>query len=504
MWGDVDKYAVSFANFDGLNSERCIAATSLHCVSDSKFGKDYSRTFRYFFYGHIQKDIDSELIRNSLANTLTQNESECVARFSTISTAMLGRLIIVAETTSEIDQHEVRVIEQIKNLCDSRKNYITDFSINADSLVSLDAKRKEMRAEWDAIKEDIQTLGNIDKIQFHFDVFLTRDGLLLLKDATPATYRSRYFQADSPKDYTQNVPIHRVFKTAMNFMKYLLHRNYHHEEEHDTFLPASNLHPHREAENYHRIFKHQLDAFLVPVIKLRRDGMKGHNIDPIGILNYAKAFVYACRNNSIISDEIEKRQLNYISLLEADINHSTRHNKTLLSSIASQRNVFFIITTILAFIVAFLKIADSVIKYSNIESNTFEKWPWYVTTVTVMGIGILGWIILIISTYSIKKREFHKDKLKRLNDKIITFFFYKDSDLPNGKLSLNLRCYIWLQDWWADITKRIFTKQKKDADSGNSRLGHKYLFLILKFLFWGVVCYAFITQMCNWISSLLL
>lgn len=495
IWGDVDRYAVEFNNYDGLSNQHYVAASTFHNVSDSKFGKDYIRSFRFFFYGSIHDRSQSKRLIEWLERSDTkekpkdgkpEEETENAAKALLLNKGVLiGKLIIALEETSRISDREVRVIRKIQNLVRKSQEYNRNFSLIQASLSSLEENRREMKNEWSGLKEEIDQLYKDEKIQYEFEVLLTRDGILLLRDCTRKEYKPSYFIENSPSDYTMTVPIHRLFKTAMNFIKFLFHTNYHHEEEHDTFLPASNLHPYRKSKDFSGIFRHQINAFLNPIVALRRQGMHRLNVDPTGIMNYAKSFVNVCDRHNLISSEEAKHQLTCIKLLEDEINHEIRHRKSLLSSIASQQNAFFIITTVLAFVVAILKIVESGLRFGNKEVSSLipDDAPWYAVPVAILFIGVAGWAFLQLSSYRVSKREYHISKFKRFKNKVRQQIFNHDSDLNNGSLSWQFKSYIWLQDKWAEMIH--------SSQSGKDEIW-KSIFLtqFLKIALWLIIATA--------------
>lgn len=484
IWGDVDRYAVEFIAYNGLSSERFIVATSLHNVSDSKYGEDFIRTFRYFFYGSIHDPNDSDnLICKIKKNSQDANEIAEIKRLVTEEGVLIGRLIIVLEDTANISEREVRILKSMQELVAQKKSYNHHFSILQSSLNELESKRKAMKTNWDHIKNEIDKLKDDGKRQFQFEVLLTRDGILLLKDDTEGENKSIYFEEKSPSDYTMNVPIHRIFKTAMNFMKFLFHTNYHHEEEHDTFLPASNLHPFRNSKKCNGIIRHQLNAFLNPLISMRRKGMKQFNIDPIGIINYAKSFVHVCKNNKLLSEEESKHELQCISLLEDEINHTTRHHKSLLSSIATQRNWFFVVTTVFAFVVAILKIFESGLRFSQLSVTDIvpKNTSWYNIAIAFAILVILGFCFFGWSSNRISKRDFHITKSKIRKNKFRSFLFNWDSDLVNAKFSFPYRTYIKIQDYWYNLNNKIFGYNNEESPRGKINIYR------VKFIFWIAV-----------------
>ena len=202
--------------------------------------------------------------------------------------------------------------------------------------------------------------------------------------------------------------------------------------------------------------------------------MKKINIDPIGILCYAKSFVYACRNHELVNENDAKRQLEYIALQEAEMNHNLRNDRSLLSSVASQNNMFFMVSTVTAFMVAALKIFESGIGISGSEKNLLKDYPWYYTVAAILGICIIGWGLVEISKYNASKREFRINRLKRFKNKLRSKIFHHDSDLDNQRLSVRLRVYIRIQDWWYQHV----SKRRSDSTGGRRAI------LILKLIFW--------------------
>lgn len=477
MWGDVDRYSVVFSEYEGTHSQRYIAATTLHNVSDSKYGEDFVRTFRYFFYGEILNNDDALVeYKKIVGKELEEREAKSINNLTESEGALLGHLFIVLEDTNIISDVEVSIIKGIRQLVEIKKEYITQFSYKAASLEDLEGSRKKMKHNWKIICSDIDNLAKQDRKFFHFGVLMTRDGIILLKDLTAEPTKQIYFEKGSASDYTVNIPIHRIFKTAMNFMKYLFHKNYHHEEEHDTFLPASNLHPYHRHQNFNRVFKHQIDSFLHPLMKLRRKGFKKINVDPTGILCYAKSFVYTCRNNDLIDDQQAKSELEYITLQETEIAHRSRHNKSLMSSLASQRSFFVILSTVLAFMVAVLKIFESGLRLSGSNTQLLKEKEWYITVACFTGLAIIGFLVFYLSAHVASSKEFRVNIAKRNKSKIRAFIFNRDSDLENQRLSRALCSYIWIQNKW-----------NAWFDSGKYPVKGKVWIQVVKILVWITV-----------------
>lgn len=477
MWGDVDKFSVAFSEYTGTYSQRYIAATSFHNVSDSKYGKDYCRSFRYFFYGSVPNNNDAtQCYKNLIGDNPDDAELNSIRTLAENERFLLGHLFIVLEETHTLTDLEVSIIKRIKDLVNKKEEYVYQFSYEADSLENLEVKRRQMKRHWEVVKNDIDHLTSQDCKVFHFGVFMTRDGITLLKDLTANESKKLYFEAGTSSDYTANIPIHRIFKTALNFIKYLFHKNYHHEEEHDTFLPVSNLHPFHVNHKFTRIFKHQIDAFLHPIMKLRRQGIKNVNLDSTGIICYAKSFIYVCRNNHLIPKDQADKELEFIALQESEIAHTSRHTKSLINSLASQNNLFFMLSTVLAFMVAALKIYESGMRLSGSELGWLSNEDWYSTVALLVILGAIGYLILFLSTKLAKKKEFRLNKAKSNKLRLRNAIFHKDSDLNNKRLSKSLRLYIWIQNTWNE-------KFNHGSDRGKGKKGIQ----IAKIVFWTIM-----------------
>ncbi len=269
--GDVDKFSIKFKRTNGLHSEHYIIASSLLTVNDSKVGKHINRSFRYIFIGSINnKAAENDFLsQNHLA------DDDELKKYIDREGLLLGWLTIIPEVSQLLTDTEITFLRKLIDLSRINDKFRDEFAIQAASMEQLENTRSEMLQGWTQLKEIITTIENDDSNKrptFCFDIALTRDGILLLKDVTSREYRDYYAAPNTADDYTQNVPIHRLFKVAMNYVKYLFHSNYHHNQEHDTYLPASNLYPAKASHplDLYRVFRHQLDAFLVPVIKLKR------------------------------------------------------------------------------------------------------------------------------------------------------------------------------------------------------------------------------------------
>lgn len=433
--GDVDKYSVEIKNYKGLHSEHYVAATSLLTVSDSKSGDDYLRSFRYVFVG----TINEEKRNNDYLGKYNLARNEKIVSYLSNKGMLLGHLIIIVENPNGLTSDEAELLKEFRELSGIMKEYRTHFYVNASSMGKLAEKRNAAIRYWNNIELIVARIEKNEKQEnkypvYSFDTLLTRDGILLLKDVTQnISDKQTYAEAGTLNDYTCNVPLHRLFKVAMNYMKYLFHSNYHHNQEHDTYLPASNLHPAKNGDSFDltRIFRHQMEAFLAPVVKLKRKGFKDYTIDANGILLYTKAFVNVFKHNNLIAEAEIKRAEDFLAVQEKEVDYMQQTRKSLISTVLSQRNFLFITSGILAFIVAVLKIATTFIDFKKVKLSDWASWDMHIIGLDIfilIIIIVVGLCFYLIPSSLVLKNRFKPKKMKRK-------WFFKDSDIEKKKLS---------------------------------------------------------------------
>lgn len=380
--GDVDKYSIKFKTITEHHSQHYLIASSLLTVNDTKVGNNYDRTFRYIFIGSIH---DEEIEKKFLANKGLANDAS-LNDYIHNEGLLIGQLIIVAsekekkkkgegeEETSwwkkkhYLTKDEVDFLNGLKDLTKSNEKFKRQFHVEAAPMKELQKSRKEMLLKWQNLAGTIENIKN-DKASkrptFVFDVALTRDGILLLKDSTDTSYRTYFAAPGTDDDYKNNLSLHRLFKSAMNYVKYLFHSNYHHNEEHDTYLPASNLHPalkeaqqNAEKLNLYAVFRHQMDALMVPIIKQKRSDFRSYTVDPVGVLLYTKAFIGVFGSNQLIDQNVAKKSQEYCDILQKEIDLMTSENSAIIRAFITSNNLFIIISGVLAFVFTCLKTLD--------------------------------------------------------------------------------------------------------------------------------------------------
>lgn len=448
--GDVDKYSVKFNRYNKTNSEHYVVASSLLTVNDRKAGDDYVRTFRYIFTGHINND---ELKEQDLKD---YDNEEGINVIKINKDILIGHLTIITEISYILTKTEVNFLENLILLSQKNEEYRRKFAVEAVSMEQLNDLREEMFSKWKILREIINDLEspNVDEKRptFCFDIALTRDGILFLKDKTNEENQRYYANPDSSDDYHTNTPIHRLFKVAMNYVKYIFHSNYHHNPEHDTYLPVSNLHPVKSSNSLDldRVFKHQLDAFLTPVIKLRRGGFSDYTIDAIGIILYAKAFIEVFKHNKLVEDDITNKANVFCQILQNEVSHMTSQQKSLINTTFSQYNAIVFITGLIAFIVACLKLYTSFAIISPLDFCDLNKNNQLIIDLTVIGILSIIYCSLYYICYAhILHKQFRLKSVKKS-------WLYCNSSLNKQKFSCLYCLSIYINTLKIKLGKKIY------------------------------------------------
>lgn len=434
--GDVDKYSVRFKTYNEFQSQHYIIASSLLTVNDSKAGDDYARSFRYVFTGSINNND----IKEGFLKQYQLTDDHELVKYINHEGLLIGHLTIIAERTHLLSDLEVTLLQKLRNLTKKNDEYNKDFHVKAKSMEDLETTRSKMLLMWKELRVIICKIENDDKNKretFCFDISLTRDGILLLKDTTAQEYKDYYAAPNTPNDYTNNIPIHRLFKVAMNYVKYLFHTNYHHNEEHDTYLPSSNLHPAMASGNLNlqKVFKHQLDAFLVPIIKLKRSNFKDYSIRPEGVLLYAKAFIEVFETNHLVEQAVTDKARVYCDILLKEVELMNRKQNTLINAALSQHNYFVIVSAFLAFAFTCLKLYSLFFKMHEPMDETIDL------NLFLRDIGIVTALLLVAYTlyYISRSRILSKDFIPESNNK---GFWLADSSLKYARFSRLYELYI--------------------------------------------------------------
>lgn len=458
IFGEVDRYTIYYKHYtDSASANNCqdseerflfeakgnIAATSVQTVIDGKLSKEYQRSFRYIFHGTISKENNSDsegLLRGKLYillikdNHFSKKESEMLSSFDTIckmNDSYKEAFEVVAESMDDLEKRRQQLnhawdellekIEGVKNYWETCNHRIKEAYCQRFDLVSNDG---ELSAEgWDLVTRRLNPL-------FCFDVVLSRDGIILLKNESSTECKKLFADSNTADDYEHNIPIHRLFKMAMNYVKYLFHSNYHHNETHDSFLPASNLHPlkHQSGSNYFLTpaFRHQLDSFLTPVALCKRKQFSDYDIDCMGVLLYAQTFVNVFKNNDLIDKEYAKSILEYIETQKKEVEYMTQKHRSMITSFISKSGIFGALAAISAATVAFLRVIDP---FREEYLSSYARWK-----LSLM-VFLLTLLAYMFESAVIRSKQFHI--IKPQNSRM-----WRNSDLYYHTLSSSYRFWI--------------------------------------------------------------
>lgn len=451
IWGDTDKYAISVKTYDKQKkSKHYLVASSLYTFVDSKKGKHYCRTFRFIFKGSINDENKMKTFTEKIFEKIEDREK--AKETITNKELLIGRLIVTAKKTNKLTEKETELLKILKDFEEEKKIYNEDFFLKAVVPEKLECKRKTLKEKWEKAEKTINSIEEYleeetrnpekdDRI-YKFEVALSRDGILFLKDVTIEKFKNDYFNKDTINNYTENIPIPRIFKTSIHFIKFLFHKNYHHHEGDDTFLPASNLHPIKNeteekewAKRTERINKHQFDAFLNPIIHVKRGNQDGNlNCRPSGIILYAQSLLNVLEKNQLITEEEAKFEQRFLETQKEEVEECLKERKVRINQFIAQDNNAARITAGLAFLAAGIGIFNFLLDeavYPKAKDLTvyFGEIENYIR-ITVIGVSFTFGVLLnsFVWRYNLYK-EFRP---KRESSNILN----RCSNTKKGKFSI--------------------------------------------------------------------
>jgi hypothetical protein len=446
LLGDTDKFLVEFKYLQGFETSRYILATSLFAFSDSKyFNNIYCRAFRFIFRGSINdKHEIQEFCQKYNVDVSKIKEKEL----------LIGKLSLVLNLSKNLTENEVDTLASFKSILGLNEKYQIDYIDKAVSLEELADQRYEMKKIHDKTVLQIKQFEDINTDDpnyrvWKFDILLSRDGILFLKDDTNEAFKKDYFEVNTSDDYTTNIPIHRCFKTAMTYIKYLFHNHYHHDKNNDSFLPVTNLHPLKKIENKGAgILNHQLEPFLQQITKHKRLS-KNLRCNPIGISSYAKSFVDVLYYNSFISIEKRDKTHRFIQYQEIEAIEFLKVKEKARDFFITQNNFLASITVGFSFQLATIAIYKFFISDQSAGITDKSKIE------LLSGAFVFGYILQLFHVKRLIAGNFISP-LVRKKKKGLRFLF-KNSNLAKGKLSSFYLFYLWLTELEMKMTEIITT-----------------------------------------------
>ncbi|MDR0890830.1 MAG: hypothetical protein LBM05_01740 [Endomicrobium sp.] len=460
LLGDIDKYSISIKTTqknDEFKTKYYITATSFYTCRDSKIGKEFNRTFRFIFIGAI----NDEIYQNSFIER-TKTETIFLKDLKKEENLLLGKLIILPylEKVRNEENEFLKAIQKLEKLNDI---YNEKYSKISSSFEELSEAKKNALNQYKIVEscfkrieeiEDEEYIEKEEKEKLHkptiLDVALYRDGVLFLKDNIQYLiddkedkYVKDHFEVNKLEDFRKHIAVHRIYKEAYHFIKFLFHKNYYHDEKDDTMLPISNLHPHHknnedtQKDTLYKIIKHQLNSFFSEIFIEKRTNESKR--ESVGVLLYAKAFVSAFANKGMIKHDDAEILNKRINLSIKDIetfSNSRKYNFT--SFIQSKSRVTAIILG-LTFVMAFSPLIIELNEKTSIFKFLAFENPTYNTTIGL----IIPIAIFFIIGYSIQRIEhlFSKNKIYRPQKQKSNILFV-NTNTKKGKLDWRYSCQI--------------------------------------------------------------
>ena len=190
-----------------------------------------------------------------------------------------------------------------------------------------------------------------------------------------------------------------------------------------------------------RVFKHQLDAFLVPVIKLKRTAFSSHTIESYGVLLYAKAFIKVFSSNELISSEEAEKAKEYSEILEKEVAEMTAAHRSLFHAFVTQDNPFVITTALLAFVFTCTKLISIFIKIPQIKTEHLleitdeAKALLFFDIVFIAILVVIGYALYVVQRLRVLKKRFQPKQQKKNR-------LFQNSCLKRKRFSIPYEFYI--------------------------------------------------------------
>lgn len=330
------------------------------------YSKKYNHTFRFIFAATVSDNVELEGKVEGESFSLTN-----AGQFLT------GRLYIIPQMGKWVNPDISTVLGTISRIVDkctgkgSKNNRTTQLTGLMEYTADPNTSNNEFIDLWKELTCNLDRMSSayaVSKVPRPvacIETLLSRDGMLLFRDATD-TGNLHFFKGFRDSLDSDSIPMHRMFKTAATYVKFLFHKNYNHHDKNDSYMPVSNLRNVRDEKDMSRIVRHQMESLLVPVIQLRRQLYKKCNCNPVGIIEYARAFLESARKQGWIRSECGlsgtneyEIARNYISILMEDVRagHEQRRN-SVLDFLTVQSNLMAFFAIVLTFALAAKEIID--------------------------------------------------------------------------------------------------------------------------------------------------
>lgn len=313
-YGVFDKYSIVFTvNNDG-SDKHYFVATSVIKTTDKIGGVKYGRLYRCIFMGVVgdKKIINSDNFYKNKCKYILDNDI-CVGDFL---------MYFIDDTSIEYESKESEFLHKLNELeaeiknnlhnSDVRNKYITKWNelrCIFNELSDVDSSRKPTKLEriFFNLKDNILFKKNLYKIALY------RDGIILINKLEKNANNSQI--NDDDKENVLSLDYQMVFL----FLKHVFHCDYHHNRSTDDILQIFSC-----KDNLIKFYSAQLSLLLDIVVDAKRFIKTQVNVEPLGIISYAKSFVLICSNKGIINEKEEEYQLKLINNMSNEIEiHNT-------------------------------------------------------------------------------------------------------------------------------------------------------------------------------------
>jgi hypothetical protein len=350
LWGDVDKYVVNFQIENGYDSSNYLIAISLLTFDDQKTGFENSRTFRFLFYGTINDPSSLSLLKEDNAI------DDVAAEKMELKTLLIGKLVLITHVSPDLTENTNQILKDVIKITELKE------ALDKDETLAKKDTKKAIIGQWNNTQQTIKKIESEtinyelkEKTKeapiFIFNCVLTKDGILFLKNMTIDKYKQCY----KGDDFSQ-IQLPQIYKTALNYIKFMFHQNYHHDKTHDNFLPVINLHYVNAIKDLNIIVDNQIDSFMEPVTVIKRKGKDKTVCDPAGILIYADSFLEIFDHKGFINPDKTIRLRKFISNQKVQYDVLFSKKSALYNTFATQTSAFVTITVAIASTVAMNRI----------------------------------------------------------------------------------------------------------------------------------------------------
>lgn len=310
-YGDFDKYSIVFTKNDSNTREKhYFIASTVVKTDDTKGGSRYGRLYRCIFIGAVGDDdlIKSDEFYKEKYDYIL-NEDICIGKL----------LLYFVDDAAKYDDKENEFLHKLDEF-----SALFEKNKNIDDYYDKWSKLNDM---FDELSEVVHNRKNnfLEEILYNlkdelvinknvYDIALCRDGLMFIKK------RNKH---NKNMNTVECFELSQEYQLAFLFLKHVFHSDYHHSRSCDDILQIFSC-----KNKMKKFYSAQLSLLLDVVVDAKKFLKTSVNVEPQGILSYAKSFVSICKNKNIISSNEEEYQYRLINNLSNEMNiHSATRDR---------------------------------------------------------------------------------------------------------------------------------------------------------------------------------